>query len=296
MIIIWEVIFFARLRRNFNVLLKCFWYAIQCKTSFFRAPSARFESIKVFVLNTGKILFSGAIWTYFERFCCGIQCKTLFFSRASSAIRIPSIRRSINDVISKTISKPSENTPVGKEPKRGKGGGISARNSTDGMDYGMSSMRCKLQKDVNWHFRWLSWWCVFRSVCDHDDSLLQYWAKNKMRFEAVEFARGRATDCTSAYRSRFLINKWFQLIVFDQTLLTKIAAISDFSPTWNQNSFTNLSVGAQTLWSCSTHQFYHFWKFHRKILIFSEVIDDFRYHLQSRPFVRRLCWNTRDLK
>ena len=44
----------------------------------------------------------------------------------------------------------------------------------------------------------------------------------------------------------------------------------------------NLSVGAQTLWSCSTHQFYNFWKFHRKISIFSEGIDDFQFHLQSR--------------
>ena len=190
----------------------------------------------------------------------------------------------------RNFQKPSQTLakipPVGKEPKRGKGGGgISARNSTDGMDYGMSSMRCKLQKDVNWHFRWLSWWCVFRSVCDHDDSLLQYWAKNKMRFEAVEFARGRATDCTWAYRSRFLINKWFQLIVFDQTLFDKNVAISDFSPTWNQNSFTNLSVGAQTLWSCSTHQFYNFWKFHQKILIFSEVIDDFPFYFTELQLI-----------
>ena len=47
---------------------------------------------------------------------------------------------------------------------------------------------------------------------------------------------------------------------------------------------SNLSVGAQTLWSCSTHQFYNFWKFHQKIFIFSEVMDDFRFCPQSHLY------------
>ena len=39
----------------------------------------------------------------------------------------------------------------------------------------------------------------------------------------------------------------------------------------------DLSVGAQTLWSCSTHLIYNYWNFQHKILIFSEVMDDFRF-------------------
>ena len=51
---------------------------------------------------------------------------------------------------------------------------------------------------------------------------------------------------------------------------------------------SNLSVGAQTLWSCSTHQFYNFWKFHQKIFIFSEVMNDFRFRPQSHLFGKDL--------
>ena len=62
-----------------------------------------------------------------------------------------------------------------------------------------------------------------------------------------------------------------------------------FGAKTHSKSSSNLSVGAQTLWSCSTHQFYNFWKFHQKLLIFSEVIDDFRFHPQSFLCLQTNC-------
>ena len=75
-------------------------------------------------------------------------------------------------------------------------------------------------------------------------------------------------------------NRWF----WEDFGIGHIAKNMKFGTKTHSKGSSNLSVGAQTLWSCSTHQFYNFWKFHQKILIFSEVINDFRFRHQSYLF------------
>ena len=75
---------------------------------------------------------------------------------------------------------------------------------------------------------------------------------------------------------------WWKSRVFGGFWVSHIVKKMKFGAKTHSKGTLNLSVGAQTLWSCSTHQFYNFWKFHQKILIFSEVINDFRFRPQSR--------------
>ena len=81
MIIVCEVIFSLRLRRDLTVLLKGFAMEHGAKHHFF-APSAQFERTfeGVLVWNTVRTLFS-RLRRDLKGFCYGIQCKTHFFAR-----------------------------------------------------------------------------------------------------------------------------------------------------------------------------------------------------------------------
>ena len=75
----------------------------------------------------------------------------------------------------------------------------------------------------------------------------------------------KKSDFLSSQKYIFKISIWWKSMVWGPDLKTEKVKIQD------QNcpeSASNLSVGAQTLWSCSTHQFYNFWKFHQKNIDF----------------------------
>ena len=114
-----------------------------------------------------------------------------------------------------------------------------------------------------------------RFCWDYVSKSIQTWKTRKQKLNKKLFF---FRDEKLFWKFRFDENQWF----WKGFWIGHTAKNMKFEAKTRSKSSLNLSVGAQTLWSCSTHQFYNFWKFHQKILIFSEVINDFRFRPQPR--------------